>query len=121
RQRTGALAVEAPLLIGAAGLDPPLGLRLDADDRPVAGAGHDDDIGGGGRRGDDAEHAVVVLLGIEVADAPDFAAVLQAVRRGVVATEHDEVFVLAVAPEHRRGVGQDEYLVVLGCDYATAH
>src|SRR5207244_722365 len=94
-----------PALAGTAGLGHAAGVRLDADDRAVAGAGDDDQVVRGGRRRDDAEHAVVGRLGVQLADAPEFGAVLEAVCRAVVAAEHHQVLVLAVAPEHRRRVG----------------
>src|SRR6185437_4141215 len=107
---------QTPLLVLAAGHHQTLGVRLQADDAVVLGRRDDDQLGRRHWRGDEAQVAAVAVLRVEVADAPDFAAILEAVGDGVVIAVRDEVSILSLAPDNRRGVG----VLVFGAAVAFA-
>src|SRR5205823_5128918 len=104
----------APLLERAARGDGSLGFGLDGNDRAILGRRHDDEVGGRHGAGDETQTAIVSVLRIEVAKAPDFTAVGETVGRGIITAVHDEVLVLAVVPKAGRSVGVLAFAPAIG-------
>src|SRR5262249_62094557 len=78
RGHVGRAPRPTPLFGRAASLYRPLGLGLDANDGAVLGSRNDNEVGRGDRSRDEAKSRIISVLGVEIAQAPNLAAVGEA-------------------------------------------
>src|SRR5262245_63476650 len=105
RRHVGRTPWQAPLLALAARCQQPAGVRLDADYRAIFCRRHDDQVRRRDRPRYVAHVGVVAVLWVQPTEAPDLLAALQSMRDGVVGAVRDQVLLLALVPQYRRGVG----------------
>ena len=84
--------------------DQPAGAWLDGDDDSSLDRGNEEHFRRRDRRGNHLHRRVVFLLGIEIAKAPDFAAIIEAMTCDVITARHDQVSSRYEVPSfHRQG------------------
>src|SRR5262249_61773196 len=95
----------APQLERTARPDQPGSARLESNHRPIPGRRDKQHVRARDRRGDHLHLCVVLRLRVEIAEPPDFSAVLEVMPGRIIAAEHDQARPLPVLPQARRGVG----------------